>query len=143
MAASIDAARKDRSVDECWPWPGTVNSHGYGQFSWFGPNEELPRRTQANASRVAFHLMNGAVPDGFHVDHVCRNRRCVNPSHLRAVSPRDNYLLGVGPSAENARKERCVRGHSLSGENLYARNGRRHCRACRAEYAVARRRRDH
>ena len=74
----------------------------------------------------------GKVKDGLVIDHLCRHTSCVNPSHLEAVTPGENTLRGYGPTAMNARKTECVRGHSLSGDNLYVDpDGNRGCRACR------------
>jgi hypothetical protein len=64
-------------------------------------------------------------------DHLCRNRACVEPSHLRMVTQRLNVLTGSSPAAENAVKFACIRGHMLDGANLsILSNGERRCRAC-------------
>ena len=85
------------------------------------------------AHRYSFELSKGLIFDGAQIDHLCKVRHCVNPSHLDAVTPRENTLRGIGISAQNAKKERCMRGHLLSGENLYLHKGKRHCRSCRSE----------
>ena len=129
-------AREGRSDYECWPWQGARNLHGYGQFVWRGPQDDWPKKKQENASRVAWQIVNGEPDPEKHIDHICRNRACINPRHLRELSRRENYLAGVGPSAENARKTHCKRGHELSGENVFLKDGRRHCRRCRALQAA-------
>ena len=66
------------------------------------------------------------------IDHLCRNRRCVNPEHLEPVSRGENVLRGDGHSARNARKTHCIRGHEFTVENsYYAPNGKgKRCREC-------------
>lgn len=92
------------------------------------------------AHRVAWELANAEeIPAGLYVDHMCRNRRCVNPDHLRVVTPRVNATENnVGPSAANAARTHCVNGHEFTLENTYVHGpGWRKCRTCLA----ARRRR--
>lgn len=109
----------------CWLWQGgktDKTSKGYGQF-WFRSRHSL-------AHRVSMVLFLGIEPNV--VDHfVCDNPPCVNPDHLRDTDRRSNTLRGKGPSAINARKTHCVRGHELSGANLKrCRRGHRRCREC-------------
>lgn len=84
------------------------------------------------AHKWAYESIVGPVPEGMELDHLCRNRACVNPAHLEAVSRRVNQLRGLSISAKNARKTHCVHGHPLTGENVYEWRGSRYCRACRA-----------
>lgn len=115
-------ARTRRTATGCWEWAGRRRS-GYGRVYHNG------RTVQAH--RLAYTLANGPIPSGLTIDHLCRNRACVNPAHLEAVTMRVNILRGMSPPAKNARKTRCVRGHLLAGSNLveYA-LPRRRCRAC-------------
>lgn len=82
------------------------------------------------ATWFVYERLVGAVPQGLVLDHLCRNPWCVNPEHLEAVTMRENTLRGVGPSARNARKLRCDRGHTLTGDNLAIGHGQRRCREC-------------
>lgn len=114
-------AKVNRTGDEleCWPWSRSVGSHGYGQ-TWDGITVRL-------AHRVAWSLTHGPIPEGMTVDHICRNRRCCNPAHLRILTNLDNATdNGQG------RKTHCPKGHPYSGDNLYVQpsNGSRHCRTC-------------
>ena len=109
----------------CWVWEGARSKKGYGNF-WTDAKKSV------RAHRWAWEQANGPIPDGLVIDHLCRHTSCVNPSHLEAVTPGENTLRGYGPTAMNARKTECVRGHSLSGDNLYVDpDGNRNCRACR------------
>lgn len=108
----------------CFEWCGT-RYHGYG-YLWAG---ELKRNLRAH--RVFFEAERGAIPDGLTLDHLCRNRSCVNPWHLEPVPNKVNILRGQSHPARNARKAVCLRGHPLSGKNLYLRpDGYRACREC-------------
>lgn len=116
------------SDEECWPWSGSLTTAGYGQISI---NKRL-RPTH----RVAFELVNGKVPDGLVLDHLCRNTVCCNPSHLEAVTQRVNILRGEGLGARYAARQTCDQGHPLELDRT---RGRR-CRICRSAADRAQRR---
>lgn len=84
------------------------------------------------AHRVAYDLLVRKLSTDEFLDHLCRNRRCINPEHLEPVSLVENVMRGNSTHAINARITHCVRGHELAGANLYIhpKRGRRHCKAC-------------
>ena len=117
-------AKTDRSdPDGCWPWLGYVRQNGYGGVRL--------RKRHHNAHRAGYMLFVGPIPDGFQVDHLCKNTRCVRPDHMEAVPPRVNNMRSNSPTARNARKSHCKRGHPLTPGNLInLSNGDRQCAAC-------------
>ncbi|MEV0115551.1 HNH endonuclease signature motif containing protein [Streptomyces sp. NPDC050844] len=115
----------------CWHWTGHIKPNGYGQVTVGG--------RKFNAHRFAYEALRGPIPDGLVIDHLCRNRRCVNPDHLEPVTHQTNALRGIGPTARNAKATHCVRGHDFDAANTYITpNGARQCRACHAAHARAR-----
>lgn len=111
--------------DGCWEWTGGRNGAGYGAATYEGK--------LTSAHRAVYSVLFGRVPDGMHVDHLCRNPACVRPGHLEVVTPRENTLRGESPAAANARRIHCSRGHEFTDENTYRPPGRneRHCRICK------------
>jgi hypothetical protein len=119
----------------CWEWTGAIATNGYGVIEIWMP--DLPRpRVARGVHVVAYEFYVGPIPEGLVIDHLCRNRRCFNPEHLRTCTTRENILApgARSPSAVNARKTHCPKGHPYSGENLYVqRDGRRRCRECQRQ----------
>lgn len=115
-------------ITGCWMWLGYKRC-GYGMFGYGGR-----KGRRIGAHRYAYQKLKGDIPDGMVLDHLCRQRDCVNPDHLEPVTQKENCLRGFSPMARQARQEHCKRGHSLSGDNLYITpKGRRQCRLCRKQ----------
>lgn len=116
-------SKYEEDENGCWVWIGAMSSVGYGRFKVSG--------RLVSPHRWSYENFVGPIPENLVIDHLCRNRRCVNPQHLEAVSHRENVLRGIGPTAFNARKTHCPSGHLLSGPNLYLTpQGRRACFEC-------------
>lgn len=112
----------------CWMWTGSLTDEGYGQIHFWINKRKITRRV----SRVSFEIFIRTLGKREIPDHLCRNRGCINPTHMEPVSNRTNVLRGVGPTARNARKTHCKRGHAFTPENTYTTQNMRHCRKCRA-----------
>lgn len=112
----------------CWIWLGKLGGRGYGCYG----------RNNRAAHRLSWEIENGPIPDGLVVDHKCRNILCVNPSHLEPVTNVENVLRGKGPTALNAAKTHCHKGHEFTPKNtkLQIRNGRvsRSCKKCQVAH---------
>jgi hypothetical protein len=115
--------------DGCWQWIGGLDRDGYGRYQ---------RKGVLLAHRASVILHGQKIPDGMQIDHLCRNRACVNPDHLEIVTARTNTARGLSPSAINARKRSCSKGHPFDERNTYwAPNGTRSCRECRNQASRA------
>ena len=124
MANELARFEKQISCDRqsgCWDWTGATHS-GY---AWFSTGGSAGRAVLGH--RFSYQYIFGDHEDGLELDHLCRNRRCVNPFHVEPVTHHENMLRGG-----NAIKARCPRGHEYAGSNLYVRpNGlSRVCKEC-------------
>lgn len=123
--------RVEKSPNGCWEWLGKRNPKGYGKCQF--------RNKELFAHRVSYAWAYGEIPSGKVIDHLCKNTRCVNPSHLEVVTQRENVLRGESVFAKRKKQTHCVHGHLLDGENLVVyKNGTRHCRACARIWDAAR-----
>jgi hypothetical protein len=112
----------------CWIWRAAM-SGGYGVY--------VVDSRMFRAHRVAYEALIGPIPDGLQLDHLCRNRGCVNPLHTEPVTQIENIRrgeAGVPSGAQQRAKTHCPQGHQYNPENTYVRkNGHRLCRPCNAE----------
>lgn len=124
-------AKVDRRGETgCWEWTAAKDRHGYGVIGR-GTREE----GVARAHRVSYELNVGPIPEGLVIDHLCRNRGCVNPAHLEVVSLGENTARGESHArlrdVMDARTH-CKHGHEFTEQNTRrdARTGGKRCREC-------------
>lgn len=109
-------------VGGCWKWIGYINNKGYGCLTY--------RRKNYKAHRWFFELFNGSIEAGLDIDHMCSNRSCVRPSHLQAITHRDNVLKSKNTLAgKQIRQTHCIRGHEFITKIVKGKT-RRDCNAC-------------
>ena len=112
----------------CWVWKAYINSDGYGKFNVNGKSEF--------AHRISYQLFEGPISDSLEVDHKCRNRNCVNPSHLELVTHIVNVVRGDNYSKGWEREiTHCPKGHEYNTENTIIYNNKRKCKTCHRERA--------
>mgnify|MGYP001577132561 CR=1 FL=1 len=108
----------------CIVWTGS-KCRGYGRIYHDG-------KTRAT-HRVAFETFRGKIPEGLEINHLCRNKACINPAHLEVVTGSQNlrYDYAIKPwGNQNTGKTHCPRGHAYSGDNLRVISGKRYCKTC-------------
>ena len=115
-------------VTLCWNFTGCISPQGYGQF-WNGEKHDL-------AHRFSYEVHKGKIPSGLVIDHLCMNRRCVNPDHLECVTMGENTKRGTAFKALSEKyknKTHCVNGHEYSSENTARNIHGRYCKICQRE----------
>jgi hypothetical protein len=111
----------------CWLWTGSTHKQGYGQLF-------VDKKYITSAHRYSYELHKGPIPEGLEIDHLCRQRSCVNPAHLEAVTHAENIRRGeTGSNFRNV--THCPQGHEYNEENTYIRKLKtggtaRKCRMC-------------
>jgi hypothetical protein len=123
--------RIEKTDDDCWIWQGAKKKSGHSTMT-------------INVHRFVYEMLVGPVPEHLWLDHFhCDNPSCLNPKHLRPVTPLENTLRGNGPAAIHASTTHCPKGHPYDEENTYVyidKKGFPHrlCRICRREANHAR-----
>src|ERR1017187_10429938 len=113
-------ARSVETPSGCWAWTGYINARGYGQVRH--------QRRLRRGHRLAYILAKGPISDGFEIDHLCRQRDCVNPPHLEAVTHQENCRRYTRLITH------CPQGHEYTPENTkIPADGYRDCRTCQNE----------
>jgi hypothetical protein len=113
----------DKSGD-CWEWTAS-RIDGYGQFRIGGGGSR-----NVKSHLVAYTWANGPVPSGMVIDHLCRNRACVNPDHMEVITPEENSTRGM--VSRHKTTEVCTNGHRWDDNTLINPSGYRICKGCAA-----------
>jgi hypothetical protein len=113
--------KKIKETNSCWIFEGS-KTNGYGQF-WVKNKKYL-------AHRWIYEQIVGKIPDGMQIDHLCRERSCVNPDHLEIVSNAEQQ------KRRSEAQTHCKHGHEFTEKNTYLYNNKRNCRSCNRRRGV-------
>lgn len=120
---------KVRKTDTCWVWTGAGAGRYYGQIRLGGKGTPM-----VYVHRLAYEFVNGPIPEGHEIDHLCRVGRCVRPDHLEAVTPEENNRRRIGfRRMPRYLGETCKAGHPRNPNTFIDSNGARACRLCHRE----------
>lgn len=115
-------------TNSCWEWVGSKNSEGYGNFSYKGKT--------VSAHRLSYEFIKGEIDPGKEIDHLCKNKSCVNPEHLESVA----HKINISRASFYGRfKTKCKNGHDLIEGNIFYSGENRRCRICNLNYQKNRR----
>lgn len=118
-------------TSDCWEWQAVKNKDGYGMIAL--------NRKMISAHRVSYQMYKGSIPRQLMIDHLCRNRKCVNPHHMELVTNQENCIRGLTGKINNwqKRKTHCPYGHELKEPNLLPhmlkKYNYRQCKICHNE----------
>lgn len=121
------------ALGSCWIWTASLDPNGYGQFA---VDATKASNSVRRAHRVVYEVVVGPVSEDLDLDHLCRVRACVNPSHLEPVSRRVNILRGFTLPARQVMFTHCPQGHPYDEQNTYWYGNNRKCRKCRYQAGV-------
>lgn len=127
LLARIWAKTRRNKETGCWEWSGKISDRGYG-YVQIG-------RSSRRAHRVAYEVLVGEIPEGLTLDHLCRVRNCINPTHLEPVTAAENSRRSIpNPNrghGSHRQREYCYQGHPWDENNTILRpDGARRCRSC-------------
>lgn len=115
--------------NECWEWQGALDKNGYGHYS----PRVYGKKSRYLAHRISYSIFVKQLTPGLLIDHICRNKKCVNPDHIREVTPQVNMIENSESITYlNHIKTHCIRGHEFTPENTRIQTDGRYCRACGA-----------
>ena len=123
----------DKLPSGCWEWKAAILPTGYGSFS-------IGNKRSITAHRFSYTVYNGPITKGMHVHHTCCNRVCVNPEHLKLVTPLEHRQLEPrGWRKKKSNEDTCNHGHLRSKYMRVDKSGRKYCHQCNYERTKERR----
>lgn len=106
----------------CWVWQGAIYKKKYSTYSQIRTSKTKTRK----AHQVSYEVFVGEIPNGTELDHLCKNKLCVNPQHLEPVTHLENMKRGYWNT-----KNKCINGHLYRGNTYINIRGHRECKICR------------